>query len=219
MTGIDVANADRLLTTTRAVRRRLDLDRPVSRELIEECIDVALQAPMGANIVRIRWLIVDDPAMKEKIAAIYVSSYQEYRKSAVERMAAIGRDENDKGLRSADHLASVLGQVPALVIPCHIERPPADPTPYSLSVFYGSVMPAVWSLILALRSRGLGSSLTTLHLQCEAEVAELLGIPPTATQLAMLPVAWFTGDDFRAVPRKPAAAYTYFNGWKRGTGR
>jgi nitroreductase len=216
MSRIDVANADRLLTTTRAVRRRLDLERPVPREVIEECIDISLQAPMGANIVRIRWLVVDQAETRQRIAALYSSSYAEYRKSAVKRMASVGRDEEDKSLRSADHLASVLGQVPALVIPCHIERPPNDPTPYSLSVFYGSVMPAIWSFILALRSRGLGTSLTTLHLQHESEVGSLLGIPPTATQVAMLPVAWFMGDDFQAVPRKPAAAYTYFNGWKRG---
>lgn len=214
MTQIDVAMTDRLLTTTRAVRKRLDLNRPVPRELIEECVDVALQAPMGANIVRIRWLVTDDPSIKMQIGALYASSYEEYRKSAVERLAAVGRDENDKSLRSADHLAAVLGQVPALVIPCHVDRPPDDPTPYSLSVFYGSVMPAVWSFILALRSRGLGTSLTTLHLQREPEVAALLGIPPTATQLVMLPVGWFTGDDFQAIPRKPAAAYTYFNAWK-----
>jgi nitroreductase len=214
MTRIDVANADRLLTTTRAVRRRLDLRRPVSTEIIEECIDVALQAPMGANIVRIRWVVVDDPEMKGRIAELYASSYEEYRKSAIERLAAVGRDENDKSLISADHLASVLSQVPVLVIPCHIDRPPDDPTPYSLSVFYGSVMPAIWSFILALRSRGLGTSLTTLHLRHEEEVARLLGIPPTATQLVMLPVAWFTGDDFQTVPRQPAAAYTYLNRWK-----
>lgn len=211
----DVSQTDRLLTTTRAVRRRLDLDRQVPRHLIEECIDVALQAPMGANIVRIRWVVVDDPGTKSRLAEWYNAAYEDYRRTAVERLAAVGRGGDDKALRSADHLAAVLHRVPALVVPCHVERPPVEAGPYELSVYYGSVLPAVWSFALALRSRGLGTSFTTLHLHHEKEAAELLGLPAEVTQLALLPVAWYTGDTFKPTPRKPAAAYTYYNEWKR----
>lgn len=204
---------DHVLTTTRAVRRRLDLDRPVPIEVVERCVDIALQAPMGANIVRIRWLVVDDPTTKQELADLYRDAYAEYRENALVRLQAVGRDEHDPSLRSADHLAANIHRVPVLVIPCHIERRPEDLSSSSLSNFYGSVLPAVWSFMLALRSRRLGSSFTTLHLRHEEQAAALLGIPPTATQLALLPVAYFTGDDFRPTPRKPAAAYTYRNAW------
>jgi nitroreductase len=207
-----VAVTDHVLTTTRAVRRRLDLDRAVPRELVDRCLEVAQQAPMGANIVRVRWVVIDDPATKSEIAAVYREAYTAYRADAVRRLEAAGRTD-DRGLVSADHLAEVLDRVPVLVIPCHVDRLGPDVPTFARSVFYGSVLPAVWSFMLALRARGLGSSLTTLHLQDEARVAELLGIPPTATQLALLPVAWTVGDDFRLATRRPAASVTYWNRW------
>jgi nitroreductase len=214
MTGSRMDNAaiDALLTTTRSVRRRLELDRPVPREVVEECIDLAMQAPMGGNVVRCRWMVIDDPILRGKIADHYRDAYSTYRISAQQRSAAAGID-NSRIMASADHLADVLDRVPIHVIPCHIAQP-AGTDPFSLSTFYGSVMPAIWSLMLALRSRGLGSSLTTLHLHDTNELSSLLGIPATATQIALLPVGWYTGSDFKRVKRPPAPHVTYWNKWK-----
>lgn len=206
------AATDALLTTTRSVRRRLELDRPVPRALIEECIDIAMQAPMGGNVVRCRWMVVDDLDIRRKIADHYRSAYRSYRVSAKERSAAAGVD-NTRLFASADHLAEVLDRVPVHLIPCHIGQA-AGTDEYSLSTFYGSVMPAVWSLMLALRSRGLGSSLTTLHLRESSEIRGLLGIPETATQIALIPIGWYTGNDFQRVKRTPAGRVTYWNHWK-----
>jgi nitroreductase len=211
-TSPGTAVTDELLTTTRSVRRRLELDRPVPRELIEECIDVAMQAPMGGNIVRCRWMVVDDRVLRSKIAEIYRKAYGSYRVSAQERSAAAGVD-NSRQFASSDHLADVLERVAVHLIPCHIAQPTGLDS-YWLSTFYGSVMPAVWSMMLALRSRGLGSSLTTLHLKDASEIGELLGIPATATQLALLPIGWYTGTSFQRVKRPAAEHVTYWNAWK-----
>jgi nitroreductase len=210
--NLNVTAADALLTTTRSVRRRLELDRPVPRALIEECIDVAMQAPMGGNVVRCRWMVVDDPGLRRKIADHYRAAYRTYRVTAQQRSADAGVD-NSRNLASADHLSNVLDRVTVHLIPCHIASP-AGSDPFALSTFYGSVMPAIWSLMLALRSRGLGSSLTTLHLQDASEISSLLGIPNTATQIALLPIGWYTGTDFRHAKRPPAQHVTYWNAWK-----
>jgi nitroreductase len=203
---------DELLSTTRSVRRRLELDRAVPRKLIEECIDIAMQAPMGGNMVRCRWMVVDDPDVRAQIADLYRSAYQAYRVTAMERSAASGVD-NSRIFASADHLAEVLERVPVHLIPCHVAQPTGTDE-YALSTFYGSVMPAMWSLMLALRSRGLGSSLTTLHLQHSAEIRSLLGIPDSITQIALIPISWYTGTGFQPVKRTPAAHVTYWNRWR-----
>jgi nitroreductase len=210
--GIDSLVTDELLTTTRSVRRRLELDRGVPRALVEECIDIAMQAPMGGNVVRCRWMVVDDPDVRVTIADLYRSAYQGYRASAVERSAVAGVD-NSRIFASADYLAEVLERVPVHLIPCHVAQPTGTDE-YAMSTFYGSVMPAMWSLMLALRSRGLGSSLTTLHLQQSAEIRSLLGIPDAVTQLALIPIGWYTGSGFRPVKRTPAEYVTYWNHWK-----
>jgi nitroreductase len=210
--NLNTAATDALLTTTRSVRRRLELDRPVPRTLIEDCIDVAMQAPMGGNVVRCRWIVVDNPDLRGKIAEYYRKAYRTYRVLAQERSAAAGVD-NSRIIASADHLSEVLERVPVHIIPCHIAQP-AGSDPFYLSTFYGSVIPAVWSLMLALRSRGIGSSLTTLHLQYASEIGALLGIPDTATQIALLPIGWYTGTDFQRVKRPSAQYVTYWNAWK-----
>jgi nitroreductase len=210
--GFDLASTDRLLTTTRSVRRRLDLERPVPRSILLECLDLALQAPTGANRQRWRWLILDQDGPKNAVAEVYRRGYDRY----VEARRSSGDVDGptfDRNLLSSDHLAQNLERVPALVIPCFLDRPPSGKSQEALAQFYGSILPAAWSLMLALRTRGLGAAWTTLHLSGEAEVASALGIPDTVTQVAMLPVAYYIGEDFRPAPRRPAAQVTYFNSW------
>jgi nitroreductase len=214
--GFDLAETDRLLTTTRAVRKRLDLERPVERQVVLDCLRVATQAPSGGNTQPWRWLVVDDPEVRAGLADIYRTGYGPYIEMQKAAVVAAGGDENNAILRSSDYLAEHLHEVPVHVIPCLLSRLPERPTTADTAGFYGSILPAVWSFMLALRSRGLGSAYTTLHLQHEREAAELLGVPDTVTMVALLPVAHVSGD-FRPADRKPIENVTYWNAWKRRT--
>jgi nitroreductase len=207
---IDVANADLLLTTTKQVRKRLDLTRPVPRELLLECIDVASHAPMGGNQERNRWMIIDDPATKAEIAPIYEAVGRPY-------LAAGGQGAEGRQARvveSASFLVDHITEVPAWVLAMRLDRLPEGASNADVAGYHGSVAPGVWSFQLAARARGLGSAWTTFHLVHEQQVAEILGIPPTVTQIALLPVAFFTGDSFSPAPRRPAHEITYANRWK-----
>lgn len=213
--SFDLSQTDKLLTTTRSVRKRLDLTRPVPRELILECIDIACQAPTGGNRQPWRWLVADDPEVIGGLAAIYRKrgdSYLADGRAVAESTGTIAAMETI--LTSSEFLNEHLHEVPMMVIPCLLDRLPPDAPVMDVAGFYGSILPSAWSLMLALRSRGLGSAWTTLHLANEEEAAELLGIPETVTQTVLLPVAYYTGDDFKPARRKPAAEVTYFNRWK-----
>ncbi len=211
----DLGQTDRLLTTTRAVRKRLDLTRDVPRELIEDCIRIAVQGPAGGNVQMWRWLVVDDPDKKAGIADLYRRAYAPYIESQREAVVATGRADANAIMSSSDHLAEILHEVPAMLIPCYIGTPNAAMSQGSLAGLYGSVLPAVWSFMLAARSRGIGTAWTTLHLAYEREAAKLLGIPENVSQVAMTPVAFYTGDDFKPGSRLPVEKVTYYNGWKQ----
>jgi nitroreductase len=212
MTDFDLDTVDRLLTTTKQVRRRLDLTRPVPLDLILECIDLANHAPMGGNLERNRWLVVDDPDTKAAIAERYAEVGRPY----LERNDAVALDDRTRRvIESAQFLIDHLADAPALVIAMRLDRLAPDATVADESGYYGSVIPGVWSFQLAARARGLGSAWTTFHLVHEAEIAELLGIPASVTQVALLPVGYYTGDDFSPAPRRPAHEITYLNRWKQ----
>ncbi|HZM31231.1 MAG TPA: nitroreductase family protein [Acidimicrobiales bacterium] len=213
--GFDLGQTDRLLTTTRAVRKRLDFARPVEREVVLDCLRVALQAPSGGNTQPWRWLVVDDPEMRLGLADLYRKGYGPYIEMQRQAVRAAGGDDQSAIIRSSDYLAEHLHEAPVHVIPCLLGRLPEHPSPADTAGFYGSILPAVWSFQLALRGRGLGSAFTTLHLLHEREAAELLGIPDTVTMVALLPVAYTTGTDFRPADRKPVESVTYWNAWKR----
>ena len=213
-TPIDSNTTDKLLTTTRAVRKRLDLTRPVPRELVLDCIRIATQAPAGGNVQKWRWLVVDDPARKLALAELYRRAYAPYIAGQKTAVQEVGRTGVAGILDSSDHLANVLEHVPVHVIPCALGRPDASMSQGALAGWYGSLLPAVWSFMLAARSRGLGTAWTTLHLGYEAEAAEVLGIPPTVSQLALVPLAFYTGDDFKPGDRRPVDEITYFNEWR-----
>jgi nitroreductase len=213
----DLAQTDKLLTTTRAVRKRLDLTRPVPRDVLLECLEIAVQAPAGGNVQRWRWVIVDDPEKRAGLAELYRRAYEPYIEVQKQAVQKTGRtDPSTMGIiDSSTYLAEHLHEVPVHVIPCALDRVPPNAKQGLMAGFYGSILPAVWSFQLALRSRGLGSAWTTLHLEYEEEAADLLGIPHTVSQVALLPVAYYTGDDFKRATRRPAAEVTYFNGWKQ----
>jgi nitroreductase len=208
--SIDVANADLLLTTTKQVRKRLDLSRPVPRELLLECIDVASHAPMGGNQERNRWMIIDDPATKAQIAPLYEAVGRPYLAAGGE--GAEGRQA--RVVASASFLVDHIAEVPAWVLAMRLDRLPEGAPNVDVAGYHGSVAPGVWSFQLAARARGLGSAWTTFHLVHEQQVAEILGIPATVTQVALLPVAYYTGDSFTPAPRRPAHEITYANRWK-----
>ncbi|KAA9161837.1 nitroreductase family protein [Amycolatopsis acidicola] len=194
------------LTTTRSVRRKLDLDRPVEREVILDCLRVAMQAPMaGSQLGTLRWVVVTDPALKAKIA-------EPTREVGHAMHARYGHRAEPRALASSTHLLDVFDRVPALVFPCLQGKPEGKHV--MLTSFYGSAYPAIWSFQLALRSRGLGSTICGYHLYGhEREVAGLLGIPEDYTQIAVLPVAYTTQRDFRPAARQPVEEATYFERW------
>lgn len=197
---------DELLTTTRAVRRRLDLERDVPLDVIRDALEVAMQAPSGSNRQSWHWIVLTDPRLRAQVAEHYARSYAAYRRAigdpadpAAQRLAA-----------SSDYLRDVMAEVPVLVIGA-IEAPRRMPE--NQAGLWGSLLPAAWSFALALRARGLGSSWTTLHLTYEREVAELLGIPENVRQGVLMPVAYTKGTDFRPGPRTDLDAVLHVDGW------
>ncbi len=211
MTAFDLAQTDRLLATTRSVRKRLDLDRPVEPEVVLECLRLAVQAPTGSNRQGWRWVVVTEPENKAALAELYLRGGGEYLKAAQQ---VAGEGQQRRVMSSALYLAEHLQDVPVLVIPCIIGRL-GDDANVTAAGLYGSILPAVWSFQLALRSRGLGSTYTTLHLPHEKEAAELLGIPDHVTQAGLLPVAYTKGTDFKPADRPPVEGITYWDGWKQ----
>ena len=206
----NTAMTDELLATTRAVRKRLDFSRAVPREIIDECLELAVQAPTGSNSQTWRWMVVDDADKRAALAAIYRKGAEGYLTTAAEQ-APTGQTK--RVFDSAMYLMDNLEKVPVHVIPCVKGRPPEGSPTIALGGLFGSIFPAVWSFQLALRSRGLGSTLTTLHVLHEPEAAELLGIPDDVMQVALLPVAYTLGTDFKRASRPPVANITHWNEW------
>lgn len=208
--------ADELLTTTRSVRKRLDLEKPVERSVIEECLEIAIQAPTGSNTQGWHWVIVTDADLKAKIAEHYAAGFDPYFAAAgASYDPADPRGQRQEAVSSsAKYLRDHFHEVPAMLIPCQWGRLPDNAPSIAHAGYWGSLLPAVWNFMLALRARGLGSAWTTLHLGREREVAELLGIPyDTVTQAGLFPIAYTKGTDFKPASRVPAADVTHWNGW------
>lgn len=208
--------AHELLTTTRTVRKRLDLERPVDLALVEAALTDALQAPSGSNAQGWHFVVVTDPQVRAGLGELYGRAVEDYLAS--ERSAA--RLHADDPLRapvqqrvgdSVAHLGRVMGSVPVLVIPCL--RVPAGLPQGSQAALWGSLHPAAWSYMLACRLRGLATAWTTLHLQFEREAAALLGLPDDVHQGALIPTAHWTGDGFRPAARQPLADVLHRDGW------
>jgi nitroreductase len=212
--AMDLTTVDHLLTTTRSVRRRLDLGRPVEPAVIARCIDIALQAPTGSNAQGWHFLVVTDAGKRRTLGDLYRRAFEAY--AGMERPAYAEDDPRASQLPrivdSATWLAEHLHEVPVHVIPC-IEGRVEHAGPLAQASVYGSILPAAWSFMLALRARGLGSAWTTLHIMHEQEAAAALGIPADVTQTALLPVAYYRGADFRPAKRLPARERTYWDAW------
>ncbi|SEP17103.1 nitroreductase family protein [Amycolatopsis saalfeldensis] len=202
-------DTDHLLSTTRAVRRKLDLERPVEPAVLAECLELALQAPTPGNQQDWRWLVVRDQGVKDRLASLFRRVGEAY-------LAARAAEADDspataRALASGRYLVEVIERVPVFVVPCLRGRPAGDNAVDA--AFYGGIFPAVWNFQLALRSRGLGSTLTTYHLQHEAEAAEILGVPDGYTQAGLLPVAYTTVPDFKPAARRPLSEVAFLDHW------
>ena len=219
MPGVGAEPADEILTTTRAVRRRLDLGRSVDPALLRECLRIALQAPNGGNQQAWHFVVVTDPDTRRTVADTFrrgaVAYAQRSEKPAPPRTQ---RSNEERAVRrrvmaSAGYLFEHLHEVPVLVIPC-IEGRADRGTLVDQATAFGSILPAVWSFMLAARARGLGTSWTTAHLMVEEEMAALLGIPyPEVTQVALVPVAHTIGDTFGPAPRRGLDEVAHWERW------
>lgn len=210
---------DELLTTTRTVRKRLDLGRPVPRGVVEECMNLALQAPNGSNNQSFEYIIVEDAAMRAKVADIYRAGMQHFvdmisKDPSIYASRDIGRAHRREEMSiSTAHLNEHMHEVPLLVIPTMRGRMEDQNIFYQASM-WGSIWPTTWNFMLALRSRGLGTALTTVHLWKEREMAELLGIPfAEYTQSGLIPVAYTIGTDFKPGERVPAGQVMHWDRW------
>ncbi len=208
--------ADEVLLTTRAVRRRLDLTRPVEREVIEECLAIAQQAPTGSNSQGWGFVVVTDRAKRFAIAEAYRKGWSTYRGNSRPGQSTLSQGRQATLARvvdSAQYLADHLHEVPVLVIPVIKGRTDGLPSA-SQAGHWGNILPATWSFMLAARARGLGTAWTTLHLGFEKEVADVLGIPyETYAQAALIPVAYTLGIDFKPAPREPLGTMVHWEKW------
>ena len=214
---LDLDTVDRLLTTTRSVRKRLDLARAVDPAVLERAIEIALQAPTGSSSQGWHFVVVTEARKRARIGELYRKAFEAYVDMPnAFRDALAPEDPRARQLPrivdSATYLAQHLHEVPVLVIACIEGRVESAP-PVVQASHYGSILPAVWSLMLALRARGVGSAWTTLHIMYEREIAELLDIPEHVTQAALLPIAYFKGADFKPASRLPARQFTHWNAW------
>ena len=214
MSVYDLSVTDALLSTTRAVRKRLDFDKPVPRQIVCDCLELALQAPTGSNRQGWRWIVVTDADTRMALADLYRKGAGAYLEDAYREASARGAVQDSRVFDSARYLAERLQDAPVHVVPCIVaDHIPADAPRRAWGGLMGSIYHAMWSFQLALRARGLGSVLTTLHLQYEDEAAALLGIPDGVIQAGLLPVAYTIGTDFKPAKRRPLGEIVHWEKW------
>lgn len=226
ISDIDLHSVDHVLTTTRAVRRRLDFSRPVERELIERCIDIAIQAPTALHGETWHFIVITEQCQRAAVAQIYRRAGEGHRSGALslDPYLASLRAEKPEAPRFADqqrmfssgaHLVRHMQDVPVLILAC-IEGRVENAGPGAQASLYGSIFPAVWSLMLAFRARGIGSVMTTQHIgHFEQDMATAVGLPDDMTQVALLAVAYFTGSDFKPANRAPARERIHWERWRK----
>jgi nitroreductase len=215
MTSLNLS-VDDVLTTTRSVRKRLDLEKPVPREVLLECLELAIQAPTGSNQQGWQWVFVEEADKKKVLADIYRTNFTQYRRMPEPKYPEgdSRAEQRTRVVSSAEYLAEHMHEAPVLLVPCLEGR--IDQAPDLSASFWGSLLPAAWSYMLALRSRGLGSAWTTLHLLGDGErkAAEVLGIPYDGySQGGLFPIAYTKGTDFRPAKRLPIEQIVHWNSW------
>jgi nitroreductase len=203
------------VTTTRSVRKRLDLTRPVPLDLVRECLEVALQAPSASNRQAWQWVMIGDESIRRVIGDYYRRAVTSYLNSSASAASLFADDPRRSAIQqrvgeSVAHLGEHMGEVPVLVIPC-ISAPSLRAG--SQAGLWGSLLPAAWSYMLAARARGLGTAWTTLHMRYEKEISELLGMPADIRQGVLIPTAYYTGDTFKPAPRQPLDNVLHINSW------
>lgn len=215
-------NPDQLLSTTRAVRKRLDFDQPVPDELIRECVGLAMQSPSGSNNMTMQFVVVRDPAKREAIGEVYRQCYSMYQQMDGVYIRSIDKGDSDSNAQqqrsadSADFLGDNMGRAPALVLGCTIgmRTEATGGMGMMVSSVMGNVLPAMWSFMLAARARGLGTSWTTVHLMMEQQVADILGIPfDSVQQVCLSPLAFTKGSDFKPAARPSPDSILHWDGW------
>jgi nitroreductase len=205
---------DQLLISTRSARRTLDLAAPVDLAEVTDCLRIGLQAPNGTNQQQWRWLVVADADKRARLAELYRAAYLSMTDGNFVG-DLLGEDDFGRMMTSTEWLVTRLAEVPLLVIPCYepyLPRHDGDDQ-FFTATLYGSIFPAVWNFQLALRTRGYGTCITTMHLLRHAEVAELLEIPDGVVQGCLLPVARLAVQQTRPAPRRPLAEVTALDGW------
>ena len=207
---LDLATVDRLLSTTRSVRRRLDPSRPVPAGVIRECLELAVQAPSPADVQSWRWVVVTDEAVRKAIADMYRAANEPYVQSELER---VGEGAERRRFASVLHLIEHLHEIPVLVVAYVVEPdlPGLGDQAMPPALLYGGAYPAVWSFQLALRARGLGT--TPLFVADETELAAIVGAPANAHLVGLLPVAYYTGTTFKPAPRRPLDEVAFGDAW------
>jgi nitroreductase len=211
---------DELLSTTRAVRKRLDFDRPVEDQLIRECVDLAMQSPSGSNNMTMQFVVVRDPAKRAALGEIYRQCYGIYSTldgvyiRSIDKGEEMANAQQQRSADSADFLGEHMGEAPVLIIPCstggRVDGAPA----MMATTMMANVIPAMWSFMLAARARGLGTCWTTVHLMMEQQAAEVLGIPfESVQQICMSPLAYTTGTSFKPATRPPADSIIHWDQW------
>ncbi len=213
MTPFDTENTDRLLSTTRSVRRRLDFDRPVDHDVLRDCVRLAAYAPNASNAQDWRWVIVTDPDQRAGIAEYYRAGIVPPMQELLDRRRADGDAPGVRHSEAVLYLADRFHEVPALVIPCIRGELDSDMDFAWTASLFGSILPAVWSFQLALHSRGLASTFTTAHLLAADEVAALLDIPHGYLQTCLIPVAYLRGDNLKPPARKDPDEIIAWNRW------
>jgi len=212
-------NPDQLLSTTRAVRKRLDFTRPVPDEVVRECVELALQSPSGSNNPTMHFVVVRDAAKRKAIGDVYRQCFSIYQSMdgiyirTIDKGTEHDNRTQQRSADSADWLADHMGDAPALVLGCTLGRMDGQPAMVSASMA-GNIVPAMWSFMLAARARGLGTCWTTVHLMMEAQVAEIVGIPmDQVQQVCLSPLAYTVGTDFKPAPRPGADTVIHWDGW------
>ena len=214
---------DQLLSTTRAVRKRLDFDRDVPMDVIKECLTQGVQAPSGSNSQTWQFVFVTDPDKRAKLGEYYAQAFSIYRDmpQAIHHLHKESGDNSlmasqERSTSSAEYLAANMGKAPVLMIPCVYGRADSPETVSNMAgaSIYGSIIPAAWSFMLAARARGIGTAWTTLHLMHEKAIADLLGIPfDEVSQVAMIPIAYTKGTDFKPAYRPDVSEIMHVNEW------